>query len=144
MNIGKVLAGVALFSAVLGTGVKKAVTQEIPLLVEKGPLVCEKLKQLPVDTVKISGREYFYSLATNTIKQKLSPDASQVLNNIKKLTTSPKLEKMVEDMGACKNFGKNHSLCIQYKEPTVFPQKSNYNLGKETDPQLIGEFKKIF
>ena len=144
MNIGKVLAGVALFSAVIGTGAKKAVSQEGHLLAQQGTLVCEKLKQSPVDTLKISGREYFYSLATNTIKQKLSPETAQVLNDIKKLTTSPKLEKMVEDMGACKNFGKNHSLCIQYKEPTVFPQKSNYNLGKETDPQLIGEFKKIF
>jgi len=54
------------------------------------------------------------------------------------------MEKMVEDMGVCKKFGKNHNLCIQYKEPTVLFQKSNFNDGIEKDMQLLVEFKKTF
>ncbi|OGH96693.1 MAG: hypothetical protein A2039_01705 [Candidatus Melainabacteria bacterium GWA2_34_9] len=144
MNIGKVLAGVALFSAIFGTGAKKAVAQETSLLTEKGTVVCEKLKQLPTDVLKISGKEYFYDSISNKIKKKLSSGIEQGLMDIKKLENSPKLEKMVEDMGVCKNFGKNNSMCIQYKEPEIIPQYRNSVNVKETDPQLIVEFKKTF
>jgi len=144
MNIGKVLAGVALFSAIFGTGAKKAVAQETFLLAEKGTIVCEKLKQLPTDVLKISGKEYFYDSISNKIKKKLSSGIEQGLMDIKKLENSPKLEKMVEDMGVCKNFGKNNSMCIQYKEPEIIPQYRNSVNVKETDPQLIVEFKKTF
>jgi len=144
MNIGKILAGVALFSTVFGTGVKKAVAQEVPLFVEKGTLVCKKLKQSPVDTLKISGQEYFYNPVAKSIKKKISSDIEKGLIDIKNLKDSPKMEKMVDDMGVCKNFGKNHSLCIQYKEPIVFPQKSNFNEGTEKDMQLFVELKKTF